>query len=71
MPLACHLYDQLEIAIMQKKPIRLHLQQEGQPDRLLEGRMVDLTTQAGKEYLKTDKGEVIDTAFITHIEPLD
>ena len=67
MPLACHLYDLLEIAIMQQKHLRLTTENEGQPKVLFEGRAKDLHVENGEEVLLTHTGEKIMLSHVTDV----
>ncbi|MDP5171586.1 MAG: Rho-binding antiterminator [Bacteroidia bacterium] len=55
LPIACHLYDELEIAAMRGRKVNFVLRQDG---RSISDAVVDLWAKDGIEYLKLRGGDV-------------
>ena len=56
-PIACHLYDELEIAAMRRQDVVLDLQTESGRETLTD-KIVDLWARDGVEYMKLASGKV-------------
>lgn len=67
MPISCHFYDQLEVAVMQRQTVRLAFQPT-HPNPVFGGRISDIFSQKGKEFFKTKSGEVWPLEGLLSIE---
>lgn len=69
MPISCHFYDQLEVAVMRQEIVRLAFQPT-HPKPVFEGRISDIFSQKGKEFFKTKSGDVWPLEGLVSIEIL-
>lgn len=56
MPIACHLYDQLEVAAMRKQTVRLTFAPPSS-ERVFEGVITDVFSRNGEEFFKAKNGD--------------
>ncbi|KUJ72307.1 Rho-binding antiterminator [Thiomicrospira sp. WB1] len=68
MPIACSLYDQIEIAIMRQTLVRLRFDAD-QPDYC--GRLRDVFAQNGQEFVITQAGDTLSLQSLSAIERIN
>jgi len=68
-PIACQLYDQLEILSMQKADCKITYTTEGHT-KSIEGKIVDLFPISSIEYLKLDSGKTLRLDLIISINDI-
>lgn len=68
MPIACHLYDQIEIAILRQTSVRLRFDAD---QTAYCGRLKDVFAKNGQEYVITQAGECLPLERLSAIERIN
>ncbi|MBF6058482.1 MULTISPECIES: Rho-binding antiterminator [Thiomicrorhabdus] len=68
MPISCHLYDQLEIAAMHKRKLKLVFKDPNHPFHNRIVSVQDLQTRNSQEYALTENGETIALEGLDRLE---
>jgi len=58
-PLACGLYDELELRALRKEPVKLTFKNSNNQVVIFECIIIDLFSKNKTEFLKTDDGKII------------
>ncbi len=58
-PIACHVYDMLEVAAMKRRPVSLQIQSSEGPVVEIQDFIEDIWAKQGEEFLRLQNGQVI------------
>ncbi|HEX9252835.1 MAG TPA: hypothetical protein VF870_11375 [Ignavibacteriaceae bacterium] len=69
-PIACGLYDELELRALRKKPVKLTITNNKNQTEIFECIIVDLFSKDKTEFLKTGDGKIIRLDDVVELDDI-